>query len=59
MMLQLSVAGVWVILSLASHWDWMLETFGPSKFLDFAGAWQNGRGGFNTAIAFVAVERRM
>lgn len=45
--------GVWIILSLGLGLGWLLRPFGPSKFLDFAGAWQTAWR-FNSAIAFVA-----
>lgn len=45
---------VWAIMALGLCLGWFLRSFGPEKFLDFAGAWQTAWR-FNTAIAFVAV----
>lgn len=48
-------AGVWVIMLCGLALAWPLRRFGPTAFLDFAGAWQTAWR-FNTAIAFVAVQ---
>lgn len=46
--------GVWAILTLGLVAGYAARPFGPSRFLDFAGAWQTAWR-FNTAMGFVAV----
>ncbi len=45
---------VWSIMLCGLFLGWWSRGFGPTSFLDFAGAWQTAWR-FNTAIAFVAV----
>lgn len=45
---------VWLILLSGLLLGWGARSFGPARFLDFAGAWQVGWR-FNTAVALVAV----
>jgi len=45
---------VWAIMTLGLLLGWTSRRFGPTSFLDFAGAWQTAWR-FNTAMAFVAV----
>ena len=45
---------VWAILLIGLGAGYLARSFGPERFLDFAGAWQTAWR-FNTAIAFVAV----
>ena len=46
---------VWAILSVGLALGWLMRRAGPTRFLDFAGAWQVGWR-FNTALGLVAVE---
>lgn len=46
---------VWAILLAGLLLGWLARPFGPTRFLDFAGAWQVGWR-FNTAVGLVAVE---
>lgn len=45
---------VWAILLVGLSVGYLARSFGPKKFVDFAGAWQTAWR-FNTAMAFVAV----
>lgn len=45
---------VWAIMLVALGLGLLTRRFGPTRFLDFAGAWQTSWR-FNTAIAFVAI----
>jgi predicted permease len=47
--------GVWVLMLCGLVLAWPLRRCGPTRLLDFAGAWQTAWR-FNTAIAFVAVQ---
>lgn len=53
---QLLVVGplVWSVLGLGLALGWLTRSFGPPRFLDFAGAWQTAWR-FNTALGFVVV----
>jgi predicted permease len=46
---------VWAILALGLGLGWLARPVGPSRFLDFAGAWQTAWR-FNTALGFVVVQ---
>lgn len=45
---------VWAVLLTGFALGWLVRSWGPARFLDFAGAWQTAWR-FNTALAFVAV----
>lgn len=45
---------VWTVLTAGLLLGWLSRRYGPAKFLDFAGAWQNAWR-FNTALGFVVV----